>query len=196
MASCDYEAISALVDDELEEAECQRVLDHMDDCPECRRLFERFHLTRNYVRGEGGATPPEGFCDRLLTALVHETSSLPDNVEWLKRPRKRALKSGWAWFATAAGLGALAVGTAMLWSPTAPGPSQASDPSFAQAPQDPQAPQETPAPQEPAAENGSPESSPSRDMETIERYLSEHSSFVSNGPRADFQRARLEASNQ
>ena len=195
MASCDYEAISALVDDELEEAECQRVLDHMDDCPECRRLFERFHLTRSYVRVEGGATPPEGFCDRLLSALARETSSVPDNVEWMKRPGKRAAKTGWTWLATAAGLGALAVGTAVLWSPTPPGPSQASDPSFAQASPD-QASQDPKAPQEPAAENGSPDSSPSGDMEAIERYLSEHSSFVSNGPRADFQRARLEASNQ
>lgn len=189
MASCDYEAISALVDDELDETECQRVLDHMDDCPDCRRLFERFHLTRSYVRREAGAAPPEGFCDRLLSALARETSSVPDNVEWMNRSRKWNPKTGWTWLATAAGLGALAVGTAMLWSPTAPGPSQASDPSFAQASQDP------PAPQEPAAENGSTDST-ARDMEAIKRYLSEHSSFVSNGPRADFQRARLEAGNQ
>lgn len=196
MASCDYEAVSALVDDELTEGECQRLLSHLDHCLECRRLFERFHATRDLVRGQGEATLPEGLGDRILAALAdeapHRPEATPPPLAETISPPPHA-RPAWAWVATAAGIAGIAVMTTLLWSPSpSSGPQPASSPNFAEFSLEASDPSDA-SPSD-TTRDGS--SSEARDMEAIKRYLSEHSTFVSNGPQAEFQRAGLEAGNQ
>ncbi len=182
MASCDYEAISALVDDELEEAECQQVLNHMSECAECRQIFEWFHTTQNLVRGESRAAPMVGFRERILTAVACEEPSLPSDLDGESIRQPACQKRRWRWVAVAAGAGAIIAVTAFLSSPSHFGFSSTST-----------SPPVARSSQETASPSVSRQASHSEDEAAIRRYLSVHSSFVSSGRRAEFQRARLEA---
>lgn len=183
MGSCDYEAVSALVDGELNEQECEGVIRHLNECGECCRLFERFHATRNLVRGEGGPAVPGDFCERVSAAIAHEVSHPASGVTPLN-PGAEKPGSGdrtrWAWVASAAGLAgvALAAGLLLSQSPTSP-----SNPG----------PSPTLADSSPAEPESSPRRQPdSENVAAIKRYLPEHSSFVPSGTGAEFQPTRLE----
>lgn len=205
MPSCDYEAISALVDDELTEDECQQLFGHLVHCPECRRLFERFHTTRNLVRNQGEAPLPEGLGDRILAALAEEAPHRPEATppsqpnptpvtpHAAASPSRSRTQPAWAWMATAAGVAGIAVMTTFLWSPSpSSGPQPASSPNFAEFSLEASELSDV-SPSDTARDESS---SKTQDMEAIQRYISEHSTFVSNGPQAEFQRAGLEVGNR
>jgi negative regulator of sigma E activity len=182
MGSCDYEAVSALVDGELGEQECEGVIRHLNDCRECCRLFERFHATRNLVRGDGGPNVPVDFCERVSAAIANEAPPAADNVSAIGQAGKRTASKPrpvWGW-AAAAGLAGvtLAAGLLALQSPAPDAPG--SSPNLAQSSQ-------------PASENRSQSSSDADNVAAIKRYLPEHSSFVPSGSGAEFQRTRLDS---
>ncbi|MFB6261284.1 MAG: sigma-E factor negative regulatory protein, partial [Thiohalorhabdaceae bacterium] len=99
MGSCDYEAVSALVDGELDEQECDSVIRHLNECRECCRLFERFHATRTLVRGEGDIAMPRDISDRVSAAIAEEAPAVPDNETGPAQPASRG-RFGWGWVAT------------------------------------------------------------------------------------------------
>ncbi|HKJ72164.1 MAG TPA: sigma-E factor negative regulatory protein [Gammaproteobacteria bacterium] len=185
MGSCDYEAVSALVDGELEEQECDAVIRHLNECRECCHLFERFHATRNLVRGESGPSVPGDFCERVSAAIANERPHMPDNVTPLPEAGQRpatVARTAWGWAATAAGLVGVALVAGVLLSRT-PAPGDAgSSPTLAQSSQSAPSEAATPAPTQPEPEN----------VAAIKRYLPEHSSFVPSSTGAEFQRTRLQ----
>jgi negative regulator of sigma E activity len=189
MGSCDYEAVSALVDGELGEQECEGVIRHLNECGECCRLFERFHATRNFVRGEGSLSAPQDFCERVSAAIANEVppatdDAAADNVVALDGQSAKACRgrpTTWAWVASAAGLAGIALGAGLVLNQT-PTPGQSgSSPSLAQSPPS-QAETTASRPQSPDSDN----------VAAIKRYLPEHSSFVPSGSGAEFQRTRLQ----
>lgn len=195
MGSCDFEAVSALVDGELSESECDTVIQHLNECRDCCRLFERFHTTRTLVRGEGEPVVPEGFCERVSAAIAKEEPlSRPGDQGGSNRgsTSRSSLHSRyqWGWLATAAGVAGVAVAGAMLWSQTANGPVPGSGASSTLA-QSPHSGQET-------SESRVMETSTTEDksMATIRRYLPEHSNLVPSDPKAEFQRTRLEVNKR
>lgn len=179
MGSCDYEAVSALVDGELDEQECDGVIRHLNECRECCRLFERFHATRTLVRGEGDIAMPRDLSERVSAAIAEEAPGVPDNGDAPPRVGSQG-RFAWGWAATAAGIAGVAVAAGLLLN-QAPSPSDSgSSPSLAQSAEsasDPSTRQATES---------------SEDMAAIQRYLPEHSSVVPSGPGAEFQRTRLE----
>ncbi|MEF8792197.1 sigma-E factor negative regulatory protein [Thiohalorhabdus sp.] len=177
MGSCDYEAVSALVDGELDEQECDGVIRHLNECRECCRLFERFHATRTLVRGEGEIATPRDLSDRVSAAIAEEAPRAPDNGGAPAQTVSRG-RFGWGWMATAAGIAGVAVAAGFLMNQVPTPNNSGSSPSLAQ-------------PAEPAPETRTPQATESEDMATIQRYLPEHSSFVPNGAGAEFQRTRL-----
>jgi|GEM_PF-6497432 len=184
MGSCDYEAVSALVDGELNEQECEGVIRHLNECRDCCRLFERFHATRNMVRGEGGLSVPQDFCERVSEAIANEAPYGAANVTPLSqadRGGRTGGRSPWAWVATAAGLAGVALVAGLLLNQTPTPGGSASSPSLAQS---------SPPASEPRAQQ-QPEPD-SDNVAAIKRYLPEHSSFVPSGSGAEFQRTRLE----
>ena len=48
------ESLSAVMDGEADEFEIRRVLNEAADDPELRGVWERYHLVRSVMRGEGG----------------------------------------------------------------------------------------------------------------------------------------------
>jgi len=181
MGSCDYEAVSALVDGELNEQECDGVIRHLNECRECCRLFERFHANRTLVRGEGGLDVPQDLCDRVSAAIANESSRGRENVTAMAAAGsgpKRVARSPWTWVATAAGVAGIALAAGLLLQQTPTPNGSATSPSLAQSAQ----PEPEARAQQPDSDN----------VAAIKRYLPEHSSFVPSGSGAEFQRARLE----
>lgn len=184
MGSCDYEAVSALVDGELGEQECEGVIRHLNECRECCRLFERFHATRTYVRGEASLSAPQDFCERVSAAIANETPPGGANVVDMESRAANAdsgKRATWAWMGTAAGLAGIALVAGLVLNQT-PNPGQSgSSPSLAQS-----------APSESETTASRPQSPDSENVAAIKRYLPEHSSFVPSGSGAEFQRTRLQ----
>jgi negative regulator of sigma E activity len=188
MGSCDYEAVSALVDGELGEQECEGVIRHLNECRECCRLFERFHATRNFVRGEASLSAPRDLCERVSAAIASEAPPADDpagdNVVALgERPGKAhsGKRTSWAWAASAAGLAGIALAAGLVLN-QAPSPGQSgSSPSLAQS-----SPSQTETP------TSRSQPADSENVAAIKRYLPEHSSFVPSGSGAEFQRTRLQ----
>ncbi|HKJ87632.1 MAG TPA: sigma-E factor negative regulatory protein [Gammaproteobacteria bacterium] len=208
MGSCDFEAVSALVDGELSETECDAVIEHLNECRDCCRLFERFHTTRTLVRGESEIVVPEGFCERVAAAIAHEEPLPPAREEplppgssgrdpGLPDPSRGAFRPQGGWLAMAAGVAGVAVAGALLWTQTSVAPI--SEPGSSASPSLAQSSESTPNPKPSATTR---DSSPSPILKTstgdqsgvatIRRYLPEHSSLVPSGPKAEFHRTRLE----
>lgn len=182
MGSCDFEAVSALVDGELGEQECEAVLRHLNECRQCCQLFERFHAARTLFRGEGEVAVPEGFCERVSAAIAqeHPPVSGPGDLG----SSRGSFRPLWGWLATAAGLTVVVAAAGLLWSQTATRPASAPTPdSLARSPES-RSTVQTPAK---AAGEADPDS-----FATYQRYLAEHSGLVPSGPGAEFRRARLE----
>ena len=186
MGACDYEAVSALVDGELSDQECETVIQHLNECRACCHLFERFHATRSLVRGEGEAAVPVDLSDRIASAIPEEEApsggadvvSGPWGAGKHKPPRR-------TWLATAAGVAGVAVAAGALWLQTDTRPGTASAPAMADA----DSPSRTETAARPAAEQDN-------NVAAIRRYLPEHSSFVPSGPDAEFQRTTLEVKDR
>ncbi|SCY55252.1 sigma-E factor negative regulatory protein [Thiohalorhabdus denitrificans] len=193
MGSCDFEAVSAMVDGELSENECDAVIEHLNQCRDCCRLFERFHTTRTLMRGEGEIVVPEGFCERVAAAIAEEAPAA-GREEGGRAGRsassRGAFPAQWGWLATAASVAGVAVAGALLWSQTATGPTSGPEPSSTLA--DSGASASDPA--EPSGLQTASETEKS--MATIQRYLPEHSSLVPSGPEARFQRTSLEVNER
>jgi len=180
MGSCDYEAVSALVDGELDERECEGVIRHLNECRECCRLFERFHATRNFVRGEAGPSVPGDFCERVSAAIANEAPPAEANVAPIPTRAGQAQGSrrpGWGW--AAAGVAGVALAAGLVVQQTPEPDDAGSVPSLAQSSQPASRGVDQPAPD-------------SDNVAAIKRYLPEHSSFVPNGSGAEFQRTRLD----
>ncbi len=183
MGSCDFEAVSALVDGELGEQECEVVLRHLNECRQCCHLFERFHAARNLVRGEGRVPIPSDFCERISAAIAEEHP--PGSGSEDPGSSRGAFRPLWGWLAAAAGLTVVVAAGGLLWPQAGTGPASApSTPGSLARSSEP-----APAPQTATSQSPSPES---ENVAAIQRYLSEHSGFVPSGPGAEFQRTRLE----
>jgi len=191
MGACDYEAVSALVDGELSEQECETVIQHLNECRQCCRLFERFHATRSLVRGEGDAVVPVDLSDRISDAISRE-APLSGTAQVVPGPgtgaRAKTYRPTWAWLATAAGVAGIALMAGTLLLPQGDGPGSTSSPSLASSTAQP----------DPEAASPSRAASAEKDnsVAAIQRYLPEHSSFVPSGPDAEFQRTRLEVKDR
>ncbi|MFP4559799.1 MAG: sigma-E factor negative regulatory protein [Thiohalorhabdus sp.] len=199
MGSCDFEAVSAMVDGELSENECDAVIEHLNQCRDCCRLFERFHTTRTLMRGEGEIIVPEGFCERVAAAIAEEAPvNGREEGSTAGRPGsgRGAFPAQWGWLATAASVAGVAVAGAMLWSQTATGPTPGSEPpsTLAESGEKSSEPAEPAEPSE--LQTASEASDTDKSMATIQRYLPEHSSLVPSGPEARFQRTSLEVNER
>lgn len=62
------QSLSAVIDDEADAFELRRVLDELGRDSDLRRLWDRYHLIGNVMRGERGR-PPAGLRDRVWDAL-------------------------------------------------------------------------------------------------------------------------------
>lgn len=188
MGSCDPEAVSALVDGELDEKECDALLEHLNSCSDCCRIFERFHAARTLFRGETELAVPDDFPERI-TAALHDQGSVgaADNDD--SAPRSR----GWGvprsgWLAAAAGVAALAITGGLLMSGGGPGGS-VNQSRMAGSPGEAGPPAENAGGQSPEAVPADSEA----DYADLRRYLRDHSRFVPAGNQADFQRVGMEA---
>jgi negative regulator of sigma E activity len=191
MGACDYEAVSALVDGELSEQECETVIRHLNECRHCCRLFERFHATRSLVRGEGDVVVPVELSERISAAISREEPLKPSTgtAKVVAGPGAKAktARPSWTWLASAAGVAGLALVAGTLLLSNDEGPGSASSPSLASSDQ--------PNP-EAASRSRAPSAEQDNSVATIQRYLPEHSSFVPSGPDAEFQRTRLEVKDR
>ena len=187
MGSCDYEAVSALVDGELDEKECDALLEHLNSCSDCCRLFERFHAARTLFQGEADLAVPEDFPERVTAALPDQGPvGAPDNDA--PTPQRHGFgASRRGWLAAAAGVAALAITGGLLWSGGGPGGS-VSESRMASSPGKAGPPAGTSASEAPQAVSADSES----DYADLRRYLREHSRFVPAGNDAGFQRVGME----
>ncbi len=65
-----YENLSAYLDDALDEAEADRVREHLKRCDECRKAFESLRRTRALAQALPRADLPSGFRTELRTKLA------------------------------------------------------------------------------------------------------------------------------
>ncbi len=106
------ESLSAVMDGEADEFEIRRVLNEAANDPELRGVWERFHLVRSVMRGEGRNLAVANLSARFWTevdaadATASDTSAEPVDVQ------PRAARGGWAtWGRGVAGV-AVAAGVA------------------------------------------------------------------------------------
>ncbi len=99
------ESVSALMDDEANELELQRVLSQADE-DELRQVWQRYHLVRDVLQGRENSSlaPNEPSMDidvsaSVAAAIAEEEMQAPSNTS--------AGPSGWRWFSAGAAAASL-----------------------------------------------------------------------------------------
>ena len=107
------ESLSAVMDGEADEFEIRRVLNEAANDPELRGVWERFHLVRSVMRGEGRASAVGNLGARIWTQIDAADAATTDaTVEPLADVPERATRGGWVtWGRGLAGV-AVAAGVA------------------------------------------------------------------------------------
>ena len=107
------ESLSAVMDGEADEFEIRRVLNEAANDPELRGVWERFHLVRSVMRGEGRMSAVANLGARIWTQIDAADAATPDTtVEPVQDVPERALRGGWVtWGRGLAGV-AVAAGVA------------------------------------------------------------------------------------
>jgi sigma-E factor negative regulatory protein RseA len=106
------ESLSAVMDGEADEFEIRRVLNEAADDPELRGVWERYHLVRSVMRGEGRMPGADRLSTRFWTQIdAAEDAPADDNVEPIESSTQ-APRSNWvSWGQRLAGV-AVAAGVA------------------------------------------------------------------------------------
>jgi sigma-E factor negative regulatory protein RseA len=106
------ESLSAVIDGEADEFEIRRVLNEAANDPELRGVWERFHLVRSVMRGEGRKLAVANLSARFWTQIdAADATSSDTSVEPIDVP-ERAARGVWAtWGRGVAGV-AVAAGVA------------------------------------------------------------------------------------
>jgi sigma-E factor negative regulatory protein RseA len=100
------QAVSALLDGELEARQAGPAIDALGRDPELRALWERYHLIGGALRREGAALAWRGIADRTRERIAAEPTVLaPANL----RPRRPSRATSFAGIALAASAAFLAV---------------------------------------------------------------------------------------
>lgn len=90
------ESLSAVMDGEADEFEIRRVLNEAADDPELRGVWERYHLVRSVMRGEGRArgVGADALSMRLWKQIDAEEAPADDIDDSVNTPQ-RASRGGW-----------------------------------------------------------------------------------------------------
>jgi sigma-E factor negative regulatory protein RseA len=105
------ESLSAVMDGEADEFEIKRVLNEAADDPELRGVWERYHLVRSVMRGEGRMRGADRLSARFWTEIDADEAAPVDDVEPIEAA-PRASRSNWVrWGQRVAGV-AVAAGVA------------------------------------------------------------------------------------
>jgi sigma-E factor negative regulatory protein RseA len=100
------ESLSAVIDDEADEFEIRRVLNEAAGDPELRGVWERYHLVRSVMRGEGLVV------DRSISRFwsqVDDDQTAPEEIVEAAEAVAAPVHKPWAgWFGRGAGLAAVA----------------------------------------------------------------------------------------
>ena len=90
------ESLSAVMDGEADEFEIRRVLNEAADDPELRGVWERYHLVRSVMRGEGRArgVGADVLSMRLWKQIDAEEAPADDIDDAVNTPQ-RASRGGW-----------------------------------------------------------------------------------------------------
>ena len=103
------QAVSALLDGELEAPQAGQVIDALERDPELRALWERYHLIGGALRREGGALAWRDIAGQTRARIAAEPTVLsPTNLR-RRRPSRAASVAGVALAASAAFLAVFAV---------------------------------------------------------------------------------------
>ena len=103
------QAVSALLDGELEAPQAGQVIDALERDPELRALWERYHLIGGALRREGGALAWRDIAGQTRARIAAEPTVLaPTNLR-RRRPSRAASFAGVALAASAAFLAVFAV---------------------------------------------------------------------------------------
>jgi sigma-E factor negative regulatory protein RseA len=106
------ESLSAVMDGEADEFEIRRVLDEAATDPELRGVWERYHLMRSVMRGEGhGRTRTEVLTSRLWAQIEREDATGTDEsaeaiVESIADPLRASSGRKWGQRITGAAIAA------------------------------------------------------------------------------------------
>ncbi len=106
------ESLSAVMDGQADEFEIRRVLNEAADDPELRGVWERYHLVRSVMRGEGRKLGADRLSARFWTQIdAGEAARVDESAEPIE-VSPRALRSNWVtWGQRVAGV-AVAAGVA------------------------------------------------------------------------------------
>ncbi len=106
------ESLSAVMDGEADEFEIRRVLNEAADDPELRGVWERYHLVRSVMRGEGRMLGADRLSARFWTQIdAGEAAPEDENAEPIE-VAPRSSRSNWVtWGQRVAGV-AVAAGVA------------------------------------------------------------------------------------
>ena len=82
MPDCDAirEQLSAYLDGELTQQQRQRIAVHLEDCADCRRIYEDFRTLRQQVRELDWPQPADEERSRLMARLAFQATR---SVGWL-----------------------------------------------------------------------------------------------------------------
>ena len=106
------ESLSAVMDGEADEFEIRRVLNEAADDPELRGVWERYHLVRSVMRGEGRTLGADRLSARFWTQIDAGEAAPVDEIAEPANASPRASRSTWVtWGQRVAGV-AVAAGVA------------------------------------------------------------------------------------
>jgi sigma-E factor negative regulatory protein RseA len=107
------ESLSAVMDGEADEFEIRRVLNEAENDPELRGVWERYHLVRSVMRGEGRTRSADRLSARFWTEIDAADATPVSNVLEVTADKPRSIWSTWgqraAGVAVAAGVAAAVV---------------------------------------------------------------------------------------
>ena len=116
------QAVSALLDGELAAPQAGQVIDALEQDPELRALWDRYHLIGGALRREGAALAWRGIADQTRARIAAEPTVLaPTNLRH-RRPSRVAPFAGVALAASAAFLAVFAVPALFQPEATSPAP--------------------------------------------------------------------------
>ena len=88
------ESISALMDAELTESECARVLEEFARDSDLRKVWERYHIIRAALAKDLGPVMPANLSDRIAERLCEFPAPTASRVTWLRRWQPAARWAG------------------------------------------------------------------------------------------------------
>jgi sigma-E factor negative regulatory protein RseA len=107
------ESLSAVMDGEADEFEIRRVLNEAENDPELRGVWERYHLVRSVMRGEGRTRSADRLSARFWTEIDAADEAPVSNASEVTTDKPRSIWSTWgqraAGVAVAAGVAAAVV---------------------------------------------------------------------------------------